>query len=77
MRRFHIDHRKTNRTKALEDIFNNHSSYVRQFVDLHPSHRLVEVNIADPNAGKVLAGQFGLNENCWAKHNQNKRRNNK
>eukprot|EP00980_Cylindrotheca_fusiformis_P008840 scaffold1888_cov120-Cylindrotheca_fusiformis.AAC.10 len=74
LRRFRIDHRRTNRTKALEDIFKNHSLLVRQFVNRHPSHKLVEVNIAHPNAGKVFATEFGLNENCWAKHNQNKRK---
>ena len=73
MKHFHIDHRKTNRTQALIDIFNNHTDFVRDFVAKHPSHRLVEVNIADPNAGKILTREFGLVERCWGKHNQNKR----
>jgi hypothetical protein len=76
LRQFHIDHHKTNRTKALEEIFDNHTALIRDFVVKFPTHKLIEVNIADPKVGDMLAESFGLNKKCWAKHNQNRKKKN-
>jgi hypothetical protein len=73
---FRVDYRKVNRRLALEEIYNNHTEFVRNFVRQHPSHRLVEVDISRPNAGNVLATAFGLRQSCWGQHNRNKKKNN-
>jgi hypothetical protein len=73
--RFKIDHRRVkDRHQVLEEIYNNHSQFIRDFVQQHPSHPLVEVDITGENAGQVLADAFGLQESCWGIHNQNKKR---
>jgi hypothetical protein len=76
--RFHIDHNKVERRlQVLEDIYNNHSNFIREFVRQHPSHTLIEVNITSVDAGRVMADAFGLDESCWAQHNKNRKKENK
>jgi hypothetical protein len=73
--RFKIDLRTVkDRHQVLEEIYNNHSQFIREFVKTHPSHPLLEVDITSENAAQVLADAFGLEESCWGIHNQNKKR---
>ena len=77
LNRFNIDFRKVDRHKVLEEIYNNHTEFIRNFVQRHPSHGLLEINILSPTAGKILASVFpNLNESCWGLHNKNKKRDN-
>jgi len=55
----------------LETLYHYHMRYVRDFAAKHPSHALVEVDIADENAGATLAHAFGLKEECWGHYNKN------
>ena len=54
----------------LVRIYDEHTAFVRQFVQDHPSHTLVEINITDPNAGNILGDAFGLDPQCWGHHNK-------
>jgi predicted SnoaL-like aldol condensation-catalyzing enzyme len=54
----------------LARIYQDHTEFVRDFVQKHPTHALVEVNITASDAGKVMATAFGLNEECWGHHNK-------
>ena len=71
---FNVDINRVNRNQALEDIYNNHTQFIRDFVELHPSHALVEVDISSPTAGAFLADAFGVPASCWGLHNPNKKR---
>jgi len=62
------------RNRELEYIYKNHSQRVRDFVRDHPSHRLIQVDIQDPMAAKLLARELGIRESCWKKVNENKKR---
>lgn len=73
LRLFQVDVDKVERNKALEEIFDNHTALVREFVRTHPSHPLVEVDISSPSAGETMATAFGIPLSCWGLHNQNKR----
>ena len=75
LRQFKIDVNKVERNKALEEIFENHTTLIRDFVATHPSHTLVEVDISNPSAGETMAQAFGIPSTCWGVHNQNKRMN--
>jgi hypothetical protein len=73
--RFKINHRTVkDRHQVLEKIYNNHSQFIRDFSQQHPSMHLLEVDITSENAGQVLADAFGLEESCWGIHNQNIKR---
>ncbi len=61
---------KQNAMEWLKRIYQEHTNYIRDFVQEHPSHVLVELNIADPDAGKRLAEVFHLDESCWGHHNK-------
>ena len=70
------------RHAILEEIFVNHLQSIRDFVRHYhhhpPTHPLlvIELDITDPDAGKILSVAFGLaNESCWGIHNHNWRRN--
>jgi len=57
------------RRNELADVYRKHTEKVRDFVRDHPSHRLVEVNVDDPDAGQVLAGEFSgenFRASCWS-----------
>uniref|UniRef100_A0A7S4AVE0 Sulfotransferase domain-containing protein n=1 Tax=Pseudo-nitzschia australis TaxID=44445 RepID=A0A7S4AVE0_9STRA len=77
IRKAHVTHRKIspftaqNIRKYLKMIHNYHLQYVRDWVAEHPSHALVEVDIAHEDAGKTLAEAFGLKEDCWGHYNKN------
>jgi hypothetical protein len=64
----------TNQTEMkefLKTIYSEHNDLIRQFVRDNPSHILVEVNIADIDAGEVLAEAFGLDASKWVQVNKN------
>ena len=46
---------------------------VRKFVLQHPSHKLVEIMVGDPNVGDYLAELFDVDQSCWGAHNVNPR----
>lgn len=57
------------RRDDLAVIYNLHLEKIRSFVREHPSHKLVEINVDDENAGQMLAEEFsGLKPNCWDFH---------
>jgi hypothetical protein len=56
---------------TLLHIMDYHSKYIRDFVQNHPSHALIEVDITNNDTGRVLANAFGLNETCWGHRNEN------
>jgi len=58
---------------VMKKIYYEHHEMVRKFVQSHPSHALVEVNITNENASTVLAEAFGLSPNAWTNVNRNKR----
>jgi hypothetical protein len=55
----------------LMDFYESHTKRIREFVEQHPSHRLVEVVIDSPDAGQVLQDAFGISESCWGHENGN------
>ena len=55
----------------LSKIYESHTAMIREFVEMHPTHALVEVDISDIKAGNVLADAFGLDASCWSHENQN------
>ena len=55
----------------LRFLYQYHSQHVRDFVQQHPSHALVEIDITKNDTGKILAEAFGgLDANCWGHHNK-------
>jgi len=58
------------RRTFLESVYHYHQQYIRDWVSSHPTHALIEVNIADVDAGKTLATSFGLQEECWGHFNK-------
>lgn len=70
----HIPSNISDVKELLIRLYVEHHEMVRDFVQRHPTHALVEVNITDANAGNVLAGAFGLSMNVsWMKVNQNRK----
>ena len=58
----------------LRDFWLEHVQHVKEFVQQHPSHPLIIVNISNPEAGPQLAKDLGWTnltkaEECWGKHN--------
>lgn len=51
--------------------FCGHVERVREFVALHPSHALVEVDIMNNNVGVILGEVFGIESSCWGHSNKN------
>lgn len=54
----------------LARVYQEHNDRIRLFVKKYSSHKLVEVNITEPNAGEQLSATFGLNASCWGHHNK-------
>jgi hypothetical protein len=62
-------------TKSLlKKIYHEHHDMVRDFVETHTSHALIQVNITDDNAGHVLGEAFGLDPRAWLNVNKNEKR---
>jgi len=60
------------KSKNAEDLIQWHLEHIeriRTFVKDHPSHKLVEINIEDPNAGEIMARHFGSSALNWAHEN--------
>ena len=55
--------------EELMGFYNSQRQRVRDFVALHPSHRLVEVQIDSPDAGMVMQKAFGIDQKCWGRTN--------
>lgn len=69
----HIPQNMTEMRSFLRQIYLQHFEMVRDFVQTHPSHALVEVNITHPEAGQVLADAFGLSSVAWTNVNKNRK----
>jgi len=48
-----------------------HVDFVRSFVEKHPSHKLIEVEIEAEDAGDYMAKHFGIDSKCWEHKNKN------
>lgn len=57
--------------EEFSEWFCSHVQRVRSFVATHPSHSLVELNMADLDAGRQLEHAFGVSEKCWGHVNKN------
>jgi len=55
----------------LRKFYNDQTERVREFVKLHPTHKLVEVNIEDEKAGHYMESIFGVAAKCWGHANKN------
>lgn len=58
---------------ALKKFYCEQVERVRKFVLQHPSHKLVEIMVGDPNVGDYLAELFDVDQSCWGAHNVNPR----
>jgi hypothetical protein len=59
-----------NTTQHLTALYHYHINYIREWVATHPGHVLVDLDITNEAAGKILAETFGLHEDCWGHHNK-------
>ena len=60
----------------LEQFFCDQVNRVRTFVKVHPSHKLVEVQLEDTeNTSNILFRQFGIKRECWGHRNNNNKNN--
>jgi hypothetical protein len=56
--------------KGLRTLYESQTDIVRSFVKTHQSHKLVEVEIENPNIGNFLCAAFNISFNsCWGKRN--------
>lgn len=60
---------KEEQLEFLMRIYEDHTQTVRDFVKQHPSHKLVEVVITDPNAGQTMQDAFGYSKDCFGHSN--------
>lgn len=51
--------------------FCNHVTKVRDFVEKHPSHALIEIDIEGSNNDMMLGDLFGIKRSCWGHANKN------
>jgi hypothetical protein len=56
---------------ALKKFYCEQVERVRKFVLRHPSHKLVEIMVGDPNVGDYLSELFDVDHSCWGAHNVN------
>mgnify|MGYP005852119085 CR=1 FL=1 len=59
--------------KDLKKWHKNHIQAIRGFVNKHPSHALVEIDIEDDITGKRMATLFQVEEKFWKRRNANKK----
>lgn len=50
---------------SLRQWYYLHVQRIRQFVTLHPTHALVEIDVEHEDTGKRMEAIFGINETCW------------
>ena len=55
----------------LEDFFCDQVNTVRHFVEEHPSHTLIEVQLEDEETPSIMADYFGIRASCWGHENVN------
>jgi len=55
----------------FSDWFCKHVERVRNRLDQHPSHALVEINIDDPENSETISKFFDIDKNCWGHRNVN------
>ena len=58
-------------TEDLQQWHKNHIQKIRRFVQKHPSHALVEIDIEDPMTAKRMATLFQVSEDFWGHKNIN------
>lgn len=56
---------------ALKKFYCEQVERVRRFVLQHPSHKLVEIMVGDPDIGDYLSDLFDVDQSCWGAHNVN------
>lgn len=54
---------------ATRQFFLHHIKRIHQFVEIFPSHNLIEVDIESKEAENIMANTFGANETCWGQSN--------
>jgi hypothetical protein len=62
---------KGNSLKEFKTFFCNHIKRVRKFVQDHPSHGLIEVDIEDDASRSYMESVFSISQNCWGHSNVN------
>ncbi|KAL7516987.1 hypothetical protein ACHAWX_001952 [Stephanocyclus meneghinianus] len=62
---------KGSNQREISDFFCWHVNHIRKFVSSHPSHELIELDIASPYVGVQLENIFGINRSCWGEANKN------
>lgn len=55
----------------MSDFFCNHVKNIRQFVESHPSHILIELDITSHLLGEELESLIGIPRSCWGESNKN------
>jgi hypothetical protein len=58
------------RDEEMYDFYHVQGQFVRDFVNIHPSIHLVEVEIDKADAGERMEGLFGIHKECWSKSNK-------
>ena len=46
-------------------FYDAHSQSIRTWVEKHPTHELIEINLEGEDAGSKLAGATGIRATCW------------
>lgn len=62
---------KGNNVEEFSQFFCKHVYRVREFVQQHPSHSLVEIDIESDSSGRYMEEVFGIDEKCWGQSNAN------
>jgi hypothetical protein len=55
----------------MSQFFCNHVNNIRRFVAKHPSHSLIELDIASPSNAEQLESLIGISRSCWGQSNKN------
>ena len=50
-------------------FYESHTKAIRWWVQTHPSHRLLEFDVEDPDAAAKLAAATGFTDDCWGQAN--------
>lgn len=57
----------------LEEWFCGAVNHARSFVEAHPSHAYIEIDLDDPSTSQLVSRAFGIPDACWGRHNVNER----
>ena len=71
--KYGMPHPCTNHTNTDKvGNYNRHTKRIKDFVAMHPSHKLVEFYLEDPNAGRIMQDAFDIDaDKCWGMANVN------